>query len=55
MEIGHGGREISLFAARIGKNRDLGTDRLKELSDKLIERAELEGDFFLRLRKVIKE
>ena len=55
MEIGDGWREISLYAARIGKNRDLGTDRLKELGNKLMERADAEESFFKRLRKLIKE
>jgi hypothetical protein len=55
MVIGDGWREISLFAARIGKNRDLGSERLQELSNKLLERAGLEENFFKRLRKLIKE
>jgi hypothetical protein len=50
MEIGDGWREISLFAARIGKNRDLGQDRLKELGVMLIGRAEAEERFFTRLK-----
>jgi len=55
MEIGDGWREISLFAARIGKNRDLGKERLQELGRMLSGRADLEEDFFRRLRKTIKE
>ena len=55
MEIGDGWREISLFAARIGKNRELGIERLKELGSKLLERADVEEQFFKRLRKFIKE
>lgn len=53
MEIGDGWREISLFASRIGKNRELGPDRLKELGTMLIGRAEVEEHFFRRLRNSI--
>jgi hypothetical protein len=55
MEIGDGWREISLRAARYGKNRDLGTDRLKELGELLSDRASAEESFFKRLYKLIKE
>lgn len=44
-------RDISLFAARIGKNRDMGPDRLKTLSDMIMERADVEKDLFQRLAK----
>jgi len=54
MEIGDGWRELSLLAARFGKNRDLGPGRLKELSDSLMERAELEHQFFTELYKTVK-
>ncbi len=54
MEIGDGWRELSLFAARIGKNRDLGEERLRELSRMIYERADLEEDFFRKLRTTIK-
>lgn len=53
MEIGDKWREISLFAARIGKNRDLGTDRLAELRDMLLDRADAEEAFFKKLQKTI--
>jgi hypothetical protein len=53
MEIGDGWREISLFAARIGKNRDLGPERLKELGTMLLGRADAEQQFFKRLRATI--
>jgi hypothetical protein len=53
MKIGDGWREISLFAARIGKNRELGPDRLKELGTMLVGRAEAEERFFRRLRNSI--
>lgn len=54
MEIGDGWRELSLLAARFGKNRDLGPERMKELSDSLMDRAELEQQFFSQLYKTIK-
>lgn len=53
MEIGDGWREISLFAARIGKNRDLGPERLKELGTMLLGRAEAEQQFFRHLKATI--
>lgn len=53
MSIGDGWREISLFAARIGKNRDLGESRLKELGDMLMDRARAEEIFFKQLKKSI--
>jgi hypothetical protein len=54
MEIGDGWREISLFAARIGKNRDLGPDKLRQLSAMLSDRADVEEKFFRRLAETIK-
>ncbi|MCX6283260.1 MAG: BtrH N-terminal domain-containing protein [Bacteroidetes bacterium] len=53
MAIGDGWREFSLFAAKIGKNRDLGDEKFKQLSDLLYQRAEKEEDFFKRLSKTI--
>jgi hypothetical protein len=53
MNIGDGWREISLFAARIGKNRDLGRNRMEELGTMLKGRADAEEDFFRRLKKSI--
>ena len=53
MEIGDGWREISLFAARIGKNRDLGENRFRELSRMIEERADLEEKFFRELKKTL--
>jgi hypothetical protein len=55
MMIGDGWREISLLAARFGKNRDLEINRLKELGDKLSDRASAEEVFFNKLNKLIKE
>jgi hypothetical protein len=54
MEIGDGWREISLKAARMGKNRDLGTDRLAELGTLILGRADAEEAFFKELALTIK-
>ena len=54
MEIGDGWREISLFSARIGKNRDLDKERLLELGEMLSQRALAEEDFFTKLYRTIK-
>ncbi|MEI7982203.1 MAG: BtrH N-terminal domain-containing protein [Bacteroidota bacterium] len=53
MIIGDGWREISLFSARIGKNRDLGPDKLRQLSEMIYERAGFEEKFFRDLSKTI--
>ena len=53
MEIGDGWREFSLFAARIGKNRDLGPDKFEQLSKLIALRADKEEDFFKRLSKTV--
>ena len=53
MKIGDGWREISLFSARIGKNRDLGPEKLKQLSEMIYDRAEVEERFFTALSKAI--
>ncbi|MCX6251472.1 MAG: BtrH N-terminal domain-containing protein [Bacteroidetes bacterium] len=55
MVIGDGWREFSLLAARFGKNRDLGPQRMKELSDLLMDRAKAEEQYFNELYKAIKE
>ncbi|MBN1496992.1 MAG: BtrH N-terminal domain-containing protein [Spirochaetes bacterium] len=55
MEIGDRWREISLFAARIGKRRDLGQDRLRELSSLIYERADAEESFFRDLLAMSKK
>ncbi|MEI6173539.1 MAG: BtrH N-terminal domain-containing protein [Bacteroidota bacterium] len=54
MTIGDGWREISLFTARIGKNRDLGPEKLKQLSDMIYDRADVEERFFKSLSNAIK-
>jgi hypothetical protein len=53
LDIGDGWREISLFASRMGKNRDLGVSKLKELGDMIRAKADLEYAFFKDLRKAI--
>jgi hypothetical protein len=45
-------RDISLFVARIGRNRDLGAERLRELSDLIRERATAEDTLFRELRTI---
>jgi hypothetical protein len=54
MKIGDDWREISVFAARIGKNRDLGPDRFAELSSMIMARADAEQQFFNELYQLIK-
>jgi hypothetical protein len=51
MKIGDGWREISLYTARIGKNRDLGPEKLKQLSEMIYDRADVEERFFKSLSK----
>jgi hypothetical protein len=53
LDIGDGWREISLFASRMGKNRDLGTAKLKELGDMIRVKADLEYAFFKDLSKAV--
>jgi len=53
MEIGDGWRKISYFAAKIGKNRDLGPDKLGELSNMILERADVEEQFYKELKIVV--
>jgi hypothetical protein len=54
MAIGDGWREISLFSARIGKNRDLGPEKLKQLGDMILDRAQVEEKFFKTLSAAVK-
>ncbi len=54
MRNGDSWREISLFAARIGKGRDLGQGRLAELRQMILTRAGVEKDLFTRLAKIAK-
>ncbi len=52
MEIGDDWRNISYFAAKIGKNRDLGANRIKELSELIRKQGDAEKKFFTDLKKV---
>ena len=53
MEIGDRWRELSLHAARIGKKHDLGSERLAELKEMILSRADDEEKFFTQLLKVV--
>jgi hypothetical protein len=53
MDIGDEWRNISLFASRIAKQRELGTAKLKELGNMIHEKADLEYDFFSDLKQMI--
>lgn len=55
MQVGDRWREISLFAARIGKRRDLGRDRLEELGGMIAARADEEESFFRDLLALSKK
>ena len=54
MEIGDKWRNISYFAAKIGKNRDLGAERLKELSGMIHAQGDAEHKFFTELYKLVR-
>jgi hypothetical protein len=54
MEIGDKWRNISYFAAKIGKNRDLGPERMKELSEMIHSQADSEQKFFTELYKLVR-
>jgi len=54
MEIGDGWREISLKSARMGKNRDLGPEKLAELQQMIYGRADVEELFFKELAQTVK-
>ncbi len=52
MNIGDDWRQISYFAAKMGKNRDLGADRISELSEKIRKQGDAEKAFFTDLKKI---
>lgn len=54
MEIGDKWRKISYFAAKIGKNRDLGPERMKELSSMVHAQGDEEKKFFTELYLLVK-
>lgn len=55
MKIGDNWRQISYFSAKIGKNRDLGTDRIAELSEMIRQQGDAEKEFFTDLKKIVKK
>lgn len=54
MAIGDDWRNISYFAAKIGKKRDLSKERLEELSQMIYHMADQEQVFFSDLYKMVK-
>jgi hypothetical protein len=46
-------RNVSLYASRIAKRRELGTDKLREMGNMIRENAEHEQVFFTDLRQTI--
>jgi hypothetical protein len=53
MEIGDDWRNLSLFASRIAKQREFGTEKLKEMGSMIRENARLEQVFFSDLKQTI--
>ncbi len=54
MAIGDRWRELSLFVARIGKDRDLGDNRMQEIRQMIRARADEEESFFKTLLAMVK-
>lgn len=54
MRIGDNWRNISYFAVKIGRNRDLGPERMKELSEMIHAQADAEQKFFTELYTLVK-
>ena len=53
MQIGDDWRNLSLFASRIAKKRELGDDKLREMGEMIRENARQEQVFFTDLKKYI--
>ncbi len=53
MTIGDDWRHISYFAAKIGKNRDLGEEKINELSTLIRKQGDAEKIFFTDLKRII--
>jgi hypothetical protein len=53
MEIGDDWRNVSLFASRIAKRRDLGTEKLREMGSMIRGNADHELVFFKDLKQAI--
>jgi hypothetical protein len=47
-------RELSLYAARMGKNRDFAPPKFSELSELIMERADEEQTLFTELHEMTK-
>jgi len=54
MDNGDRWRDVSIAAARMGKRRDLGPQRLLELGEMILERADVEQAIFRRLGTLVK-
>ena len=54
MENGDRWRDVSIAAARMGKRRDLGPEKLRELGEMILERADAEQTIFRRLGALVK-
>jgi hypothetical protein len=54
MENGDRWRDVSIAAARMGKRRDLGPQKLHELGDMILERADAEQRIFRKLGALVK-
>jgi len=54
MDNGDRWRDVSIMAARMGKRRDLGPERLLELGEMILERADAEQVLFRRLGGLVK-
>ena len=54
MDNGDRWRDVSIAAARMGKRRDLGPQRLLELGEMILERADVEQEIFRRLGRLVK-
>jgi hypothetical protein len=54
MAIGDRWRELSIFAARMGKKREFSDAKFKELQDLILKRADEEEAFFRKLKAVTK-
>jgi len=54
MDNGDRWRDVSIAAARMGKRRDLGPQKLRELGAMILERADAEQEIFRRLGRLVK-
>ena len=54
MENGDRWRDVSIAAARMGKRRDLGPQKLHELGEMILERADAEQKIFRKLGALVK-